>query len=44
MPTATGDRIVIDGAALNEYGIPIAYWEAKDIDDERSWYTTIFSQ
>ena len=34
MHTATGDRIVIDGAVLNEYGIPIAYWEAKDIDDD----------
>ena len=34
MHTATGDRIIIDGAVLNEYGIPIAYWEAKDIDDD----------
>ncbi len=34
MHTAIGDRIVIDGAVLNEYGIPIAYWEAKDIDDD----------
>ena len=34
MHTVTGDRIVIDGAVLNEYGIPIAYWEAKDIDDD----------
>ncbi len=34
MHTATGDRIVIDGAVLNEYGIPIGYWEAKDIDDD----------
>ncbi len=34
MHTATGDRIVIDGAVLNEYGIPIAYWEAKDINDD----------
>ena len=34
MHTATGGRIVIDGAVLNEYGIPIAYWEAKDIDDD----------
>ena len=34
MHTATGDRIVIDGAVLNEYGIPIAYWVAKDIDDD----------
>ncbi|MDE0635368.1 MAG: N-6 DNA methylase [Candidatus Poribacteria bacterium] len=36
MRTATDDRIVIDGAVLNEYGIPIAYWEAKDIDDDLS--------
>ena len=36
MHTATGDRIVIDGAVINEYGIPIAYWEAKDIDDDLS--------
>ena len=34
MHSATGSRIVIDGAVLNEYGIPIAYWEAKDIDDD----------
>ncbi len=34
MHSATGDRIVIDGAVLNEYGMPIAYWEAKDIDDD----------
>ncbi len=34
MHTATGDRIIIDGTVLNEYGIPIAYWEAKDIDDD----------
>ncbi len=34
MHSATGDRIVIDGAVLNEYVIPIAYWEAKDIDDD----------
>ena len=34
MHTETGDRIVIDGAVLNEYGIPIAYWEAKDINDD----------
>jgi len=34
MYTATDDRIVIDGAVLNEYGIPLAYWEAKDIDDD----------
>ena len=34
MHSATGNRIVIDGAVLNEYGIPIGYWEAKDIDDD----------
>ena len=28
-----GNRIVIDGAILEEYGLPIAYWEAKDMDD-----------
>ena len=36
MCTTTSDRIVIDGAVLNEYGIPIAYWEAKDTDDDLS--------
>ena len=30
----TDDRIIIDGAIQNEVGIPIAYWEAKDIDDD----------
>ena len=34
MRTATDDRIVIDGAVIDEYGIPLAYWEAKDIDDD----------
>ncbi len=34
MRTTTSDRIVIDGAIQNEVGIPIAYWEAKDIDDD----------
>ncbi|MYK18323.1 DNA helicase, partial [Candidatus Poribacteria bacterium] len=29
-----GNRIVIDGAILDEYGLPLAYWEAKDIDDD----------
>ena len=33
MRTAAGNRIVIDGAILNEYQLPLAYWEAKDIDD-----------
>ena len=31
--TAAGNRIVIDGAILDEYQLPLAYWEAKDIDD-----------
>ena len=34
MRTANGNRIVIDGAILDEYGLPFAYWEAKDIDDD----------
>ena len=34
MCTKEGKRIVIDGAILNEYGLPIAYWEAKDVDDD----------
>lgn len=29
-----GNRIVIDGAIRDEYGLPIAYWEAKDKDDD----------
>ena len=33
MPTVAGNRIVIDGVILDEYGLPFAYWEAKDIDD-----------
>ena len=34
MRTPKGNRIVIDGAVLDEYGLPFAYWEAKDIDDD----------
>ena len=34
MRTPAGNRIVIDGAILDEYGFPIAYWEAKDMDDD----------
>ena len=34
MRTANGNRIVIDGAILDEFGLPFAYWEAKDIDDD----------
>ena len=30
MQTAAGTRIVIDSAILDEYGLPFAYWEAKD--------------
>ena len=36
MRTTSGNRIVIDGAILDEYGLPLAYWEAKDIDDDLS--------
>ncbi len=32
--TAAGNRIVIDGVVIDEYGLPFAYWEAKDIDDD----------
>ena len=34
MHTPKGNWIVIDGAVLDEYGLPFAYWEAKDIDDD----------
>ena len=34
MRARKGNRIVIDGALLDEYGLPIGYWEAKDIDDD----------
>ena len=34
MRSPEGNRIVIDGAVLNEYGLSIAYWEAKDMDDD----------
>ena len=34
MRTTSGNRIVIDGAILDEYGLPLAYWEAKDMDDD----------
>ena len=36
MRTPQGNRIVIDGVILDEYGLPLAYWEAKDIDDNLS--------
>ena len=28
------NRIVIDGAIIDQYRLPIAYWEAKDMDDD----------
>ena len=34
MHTSQGNRIVIDGVVLDEYGLPFAYWEAKDIADD----------
>ena len=33
MHTVAGNRIVIDGVILDGYGLPFAYWEAKDIAD-----------
>ena len=36
MRTPKENRIIIDGAILDEYGLPLAYWEAKDIDDDLS--------
>ncbi len=36
MRTKEGKRIVLDGAVIDDYGLPIAYWEAKDIDDNLS--------
>ena len=36
MHTAQGNRIVIDGAIIDEFGLPLAYWEAKDMDDDLS--------
>ncbi len=34
MPTVGGNRIVVDGAILDAYGLPLAYWEAKDTADD----------
>ena len=35
MRAPKGNRIVIDGTVLNnEIGLPFAYWEAKDMDDD----------
>ena len=36
MRAPKGNRIVIDGAIIDEYGLPLASWEAKDIDDDLS--------
>ena len=33
MRSPSGSRIVLDGVILDAYGLPFAYWEAKDIDD-----------
>ena len=33
MRAPSGNRIVLDGVILDQYGLPFAYWEAKDIDD-----------
>ncbi len=33
MRTPKGNRIVLDGVILDEYGLPFAYWEAKDMHD-----------
>ena len=33
MRAPKGNRIVIDGAIIDAYGLPLAYWEAKDIAD-----------
>ena len=29
MRTPKGNRIVLDGVVLDEYGLPFAYWEAE---------------
>ena len=34
MHAAAGNRIVVDGVILDAYGLPFAYWEAKDMDDD----------
>ncbi len=33
MRAPSGSRIVLDGVIFDEYGLPFAYWEAKDMDD-----------
>ena len=34
--TAAGNRIVVDGLVRDAYELPLAYWEAKDMDDDLS--------
>ena len=34
MRTAAGNNIFIDGAIISEYRLPLAYWEAKDMNDD----------
>ena len=34
MRAPKGNRIVIDGTVLDEFGLPFAYWETKDMDDD----------
>ena len=34
MRSPTGNRIVIDGKIIDQYKFSIAYWEAKDMDDD----------
>ena len=34
MHTPKGKHIVIDGVVIDAYGLPFAYWEAKDTDDD----------
>ncbi len=34
MRTPKGNRVVVDGVILDTYGLPFAYWEAKDMDDD----------
>ena len=34
MQAPKGNHIVIDGVLIDAYGLPFAYWEAKDTDDD----------
>ena len=34
MPLATGKRIRLDGAMIDEFKLPHGYWEAKDSTDD----------